>query len=242
MKDTLFSHDTHKQFEFDERVVSVFDDMIERSIPHYREVLELIVDFCILNLNLESSSIVYDLGSSTGSTLLALSHRLNELNMPPMRLIGIDNSIAMVQKATLKAKAYEAEIEFVCDDLLQARLLPSRVVIANYILQFIRPMQRLTLLSKIYESLESGGVLFLGEKMISHDRVLDRQMIERYLRYKREQGYTQGEISKKREALENVLVPFSLDENIKMLRDVGFSGIEVIFKWVNFGTFMARKD
>ncbi|TLD82168.1 carboxy-S-adenosyl-L-methionine synthase CmoA [Helicobacter sp. MIT 05-5293] len=270
MKDRIFTQDVSKQFEFDAQVASVFDDMLERSIPHYKEVLGLIVDFCSYNLqtphresqhldvtesaeshtnnsqtsqdsqSLDSSNspLIYDLGSSTGTTLLALSQTL------PLhtRFIGIDNSQAMVDKASLKAQAYEAKIDFVCADLLEYNFLPSQVVIANYILQFIRPMQRAALLQKIYHSLRNGGILIISEKMISHHRILDHQMIERYLRYKSEQGgYSQTEISKKREALENVLVPFSLEENMALLKQTGFEGIEVLFKWVNFGTIIAKK-
>nr|WP_317404211.1 carboxy-S-adenosyl-L-methionine synthase CmoA [uncultured Helicobacter sp.] len=254
MKDKIFTQDIGKQFEFDAQVASVFDDMLERSIPHYKEVLGLIVDFCMLNLNEKAhhtlsqespstqSPLIYDLGSSTGSTLLALYHAMcKESENIQAHLVGIDNSQAMIEKAKLKAKAYGAKIEFKCADLLRYDFDSSRIVLANYILQFIRPMQRQALLQKIYNSLESGGVLIVSEKMTSHHRILDRQMIERYLRYKREQGYTQYEISKKREALENVLIPFSLEENMALLKNVGFSGIEVLFKWVNFGSIIAVK-
>lgn len=240
MKDKIFTQDIGKQFEFDEQVASVFDDMLERSIPHYKEVLGLIVDFCsyaLESLPSQSNPLVYDLGSSTGTTLLALFQALPSHT----HFIGIDNSQAMIDKALLKAQAYGANIDFICADLLQYDFLHSDIIIANYILQFIRPMQRTTLLQKIYHSLREGGIFILSEKMTSHHRILDRQMIERYMRYKQEQGYTKTEISKKREALENVLVPFSLEENIAMLKDIGFSGIEVLFKWVNFGTLIAKK-
>ncbi|AWK61779.1 carboxy-S-adenosyl-L-methionine synthase CmoA [Helicobacter cinaedi] len=248
MKDKLFTQNTHKQFEFDAQVASVFDDMLERSIPHYREVLDLIVDFCMLNLsdgiqNVNTQSpLIYDLGSSTGSTLLALYHAIyKENNNMNAKFVGIDNSQAMIEKARLKAQAYGAKISFEYADLLEYDFLPSRIILANYILQFIRPMQRQNLLQKIYDSLESGGILIVSEKMTSHHRILDRQMIERYLRYKIEQGYTQYEINKKREALENVLIPFSLEENMALLKNVGFSGAEVLFKWVNFGSIIAVK-
>lgn len=258
-KDQIFTQDIGKQFEFDAQVASVFDDMLERSIPHYKESLNLIIDFCMLNIESKLKTLIdseapqsypilyepliYDLGSSTGSTLLALHQALESIQSPSFQphLVGIDNSIAMIEKASLKAKAYGAKIEFLCADLLAYEFEPCRIVIANYILQFIRPMQRLALLQKIYNALDSGGMLILSEKMTSHHRILDRQMIERHLRYKKEQGYTQSEISKKRESLENVLVPFSLAENITMLENAGFSGIEVLFKWVNFGTLIAYK-
>lgn len=239
MKDRIFKQDIGKQFEFDAQVASVFDDMLERSIPHYKEVLGLIVDFCSYALESSKSAnpLVYDLGSSTGTTLLALSQALP----PHTQFIGVDSSQAMVNKASLKAQAYDAKVDFVCADLLEYDFLHSDIVIANYSLQFIRPMQRPALLQKIYNTLSDDGILIVSEKMTSPHRILDRQMIERYVRYKKEQGYTKSEISKKREALENVLVPFSLEENIAMLREIGFSGIEVLFKWVNFGTLIAKK-
>lgn len=269
-KDKIFTQDIGKQFEFDAQVASVFDDMLERSIPYYKESLNLVIDFCTLNIETKLKDLIdsgdshsspilykpliYDLGSSTGSTLLALYQAFQFPHHTPLctlakphtlsfqpHLIGIDNSMAMIEKASMKAQAYEAQIEFLCADLLQYEFLPCRIVIANYILQFIRPMQRISLLQRIYNALDSGGMLILSEKMTSHHRILDRQMIERHLRYKKEQGYTQSEISKKRESLENVLVPFSLAENITMLENVGFSGIEVLFKWVNFGTLIAYK-
>ncbi|WP_300447972.1 carboxy-S-adenosyl-L-methionine synthase CmoA [uncultured Helicobacter sp.] len=236
MKDRIFTKDIGKQFEFDTQVASVFDDMLERSIPHYKEVLGLIVDFCAMNLKTENA-LIYDLGSSTGTTLLALYQALPSST----HFIGIDNSQAMIDKATLKAKAYGANITFLCEDVFSYQFSPSHIIIANYILQFIRPIQRQALLQKIYDSLADDGVLMISEKMSSPHRILDKQMIERYMRYKMEQGYTQSEISKKREALENVLIPFSLAENITMLKNVGFSGVEVLFKWVNFGTLIAKK-
>lgn len=243
MRDEIFMQDIGKQFEFDEQVASVFDDMLERSVPHYKEVVGLIVDFCKMNIcdnaSVQSSqkALIYDLGSSTGTTLLALWQAMSGY----AEFIGIDNSRAMIDRANLKAKAYGAEITFIHKDILAYEFLPCSCVIASYILQFIRPMQRQALLQNIYNALNVGGVFFLSEKMTSHHRILDRQMIERYLRYKMQQGYTQGEISKKREALENVLVPFSLEENINLLKNVGFVGVEVLFKWVNFGTIIAKK-
>lgn len=244
MKDSVFSQEPHKQFEFDERIASVFDDMLERSVPHYKETISLISDFCVYNMALLESSldssdtkpIIYDLGSSTGTMLLSLSQVL-----PHTRLIGIDSAKAMIDKSTLKAKAYSVDIDFIHTDVLTHDFLHSHIIIANYILQFIRPMQRPSLLAKIYNALIDNGVFIMSEKMISHDKVLDKQMIEHYLRYKMAQGYSKNEISKKREALENVLVPFSMDENIAMLKNVGFKSVEILYKWVNFATIIARK-
>lgn len=271
-KDNLFSHkkiSKKAKFCFDERVASVFDDMLERSIPYYKDNLALCVDFITQyiaqyttqnlaqkqlkntsqNLSQKHSQTknqtnarIYDIGCSTGNTLLELASRLKASGVKA-KLVGIDNSSAMIENATLKAKAYGVDICFVCADCNEVEYKKARCFIANYTLQFIRPPKRVAFLKKIYDAIESGGVLILSEKMTSPNAMLDAQMIEHYHRYKAKNGYTKTEISTKREALENVLVPYSLQENIALLCEAGFciNDIEVIFKWVNFGTIIAQK-
>lgn len=231
-KDTIFQSPSYKQFSFDEQVASVFDDMLERSIPYYKDTLKLCVDFLAQNAQ---EGRIYDIGCSTGNTLLALHNKVKGV------LVGIDSSLAMINKAQLKAKAYSADITFICADCMEIEFEQARGFIANYTLQFIRPPLRLKLLKKIYNALESCGVLIISEKMASTHPILDKQMINYYYAYKAGNGYTKNEITTKREALENVLVPYSLEENITLLKEAGFTQIEVLFKWVNFGTLIAIK-
>lgn len=237
MKDSLFSQKINKQFEFDESVASVFDDMLNRSIPFYDEQIKLIAHFA--SLLLKEGGRVYDLGSSTGNVLFALSSL-----SPKAECIGIDNSIAMIKKSQLKAQAYgdnAGRIRFEQADFLSYDFLPSKVVIANYTMQFVRPMQREKVINRIFDSLQEDGIFLMGEKMISSEKFLDRAMIEHYLAYKSSQGYSQMEIIQKREALENVLIPYTQEENFLMLRNVGFKQIEILFKWVNFALIIAKK-
>lgn len=231
-KDTLFQQPQSQKFAFDEKVANVFDDMLERSIPYYRDTQKLCVDFLA---HFASSGRIYDLGCSTGNMLLALRERISG------ELIGLDSSPAMVEKARAKASAYGAAIEFVCADIMDFAYERAQGAIANYTLQFIRPPLRLKLLARIHAALESSGVLLLSEKTISHSALLDSALISYYHRYKASNGYTKGEIATKREALENVLVPYSLEENLALLREAGFAHVEVLFKWANFATFIAVK-
>jgi tRNA (cmo5U34)-methyltransferase len=108
-------------------------------------------------------------------------------------------------------------------------------------LQFVRPIYRERLLKNIYDGLNSGGVLILVEKILAEDSLFNRDFIEYYYNYKRRNHYSEMEISQKREALENVLVPYKLSENITLLRDCGFAHCEVFFKWYNFAGLIAIK-
>ena len=157
-----------------------------------------------------------------------------------MMLKGIDNSEAMIERANRKIQAFGAHIEIAKDDILEYDYNQEDIVVANYTLQFIRPIQRLKLIQKIAKNLNKEGMFFFSEKVVFEDKRLDKEIIDIYYEYKKAQGYSEYEIAQKREALENVLIPFTIEENIKMCKDAGFKQVDSIFQWANFVTFMAR--
>jgi len=235
MNDKVFTKPIKKQFEFDEEVAAVFDDMLERSVPFYKESQKITQFFALKNLN--NGGVLYDLGCSTASLLLNI-HRGLDVNAT---LIGLDNSEAMLVQAKRKCEAYGAKIDVLNADILEYEYEEAEVFISNYTLQFIRPLVREELVKKIATSLKKEGIFIFSEKVISHHSKLNKDLIECYYDFKKEQGYSEYEIMQKREALENVLVPYSEDENIKMALNCGFSHCEVVFRWANFCTFIAIK-
>ena len=234
-KDEVFSKPISKQFEFDENVALVFDDMLNRSVPFYQEALDLTI-FYISEL-LDQGGTVLDLGCSTANTLINLEKRSGK----SFRLIGIDNSHAMIKQAQSKADAFGVAVELIESDFFEVDFPKTDAVIANYTLQFIRPRQREVLVKKIHDSLNPGGIFIFSEKVVAGDPKLDKLMIEKYYAYKKSKGYSEFEIAQKREALENVLVPYSEAENRQMILDNGFCHCETIFRWNNFATFIAKR-
>ena len=235
MKDNVFTQKIEKKFEFDEAVASVFDDMLSRSVPFYDEVQKLIISLIIAE-EAEGRKVL-DLGSSTAKFLLDLSSKMKT----DMQLKGIDNSEAMLDRARQKCQAFGANINLEYGDMLEYTYEQEDIVVANYTLQFIRPIERLGLIKKIYEGLNDEGQFIFSEKVVFKEKKLDKQMIDIYYAYKKEQGYSDYEIAQKREALENVLIPFTIEENIKMCKDAGFGSVETVFQWANFVTFVAKK-
>ncbi len=234
-KDKVFAKPIEKKFEFDQAVASVFDDMLSRSVPFYNEVRRLVIDLILAEK--KAGMKVLDLGSSTAKFLLDLHSKATL----PMQLKGIDNSPAMIERAKQKAEAFGAEIELELADMLTYHYANEDVIVANYTLQFIRPMQRIELVKKLYNGLNDEGVFIFSEKVVFEDKKLDKQMIDIYYDYKKQQGYSEYEIAQKREALENVLIPFTIEENIQMCKDAGFKEVVTIFQWANFVTFVAKK-
>jgi len=238
-RDDIFENEKLKaDFQFNDRVAEVFDDMLNRSVPNYQQVIGMAAQ--LLARFLKKGDSVYDLGCSTGTTLIELARRLTDLDLA---FTGVDNSAAMIAKAALKAEMYsKQQIKFVECDIREYEMEGAGAVILNYTLQFVRPMVRADFLKKVYRSLRPGGVLIVSEKIISHDPQLNRSFIDFYLDFKRTQGYSEIEITKKREALEHVLIPFSIEENRELLTQAGFASVETFFQWFNFVSLVAVKQ
>lgn len=237
--DRLYRVDSAPEdFAFNERVVEVFDDMLDRSIPFYQEVIKATAQ--LLAQHLQQGDTICDLGCSTGTALLEFARLLRDGRFC---FIGIDNSQAMIDKARLKAELYSQDksISYRHQDISQLDLPETGAFILNYTLQFIRPLQRQSLVKHLYENLRPGGLLVLSEKTICEDKRLNRRFIDSYHRFKLERGYSELEIARKREALENVLVPFSVEENRALLTNAGFETVSSFFQWFNFSSFVAIK-
>jgi tRNA (cmo5U34)-methyltransferase len=235
MKDEIFNRPITKQFEFDAEVAAVFDDMLQRSVPFYKEAVALTSRFAAHYTPTDGR--IYDLGCSTATQLLDLERHMRK----PATLIGIDNAQAMLAQARKKIDAFDSNVEVVEGDILNFDYERADVIISNYTLQFIRPLERDRLIQTIYNTLQPKGVFIFSEKVVTQDSTLNKELIECYYDFKKLQGYSAYEIMQKREALENVLVPYTMEENIAMLKKGGFKTVEVLFRWANFATFIAVK-
>jgi len=231
-----------EDFAFDERVAKVFDNMVSRSVPFYNEVQRIQSDL-IMDFLPEDSGVVCDLGCSTGTTIEYLTR--HQKCPDSTQFIGYDNSESMLDKARdkLTEQIAAGKVSLITADLSRLPKLPAcNAVILNWTLQFVRPIDREQLLTNIYEALKPGGIVLLSEKILVNDPVLNRLYIDHYLQFKISQsGYTDIENQRKREALENVLIPYRLDENYELLERAGFDRIGTYFQWFNFACMIAVK-
>ena len=238
-RDTLYNTTAPvEKFEFNEQVADVFDDMLDRSVPFYKQVIEMTAE--ILGHSLVAGDTVYDLGCSTGTTLLYLARMPDNSKF---NFIGVDNSEAMLDKALRKAQMFSMadRIVFRAQDITRIDFSGAGGVILNYTLQFIKPSVRLEFLRNIHGGLRNGGVLILSEKVTSEDKGFNDQFQDSYHQFKKKRGYSELEIAKKREALENVLIPLSSSKNKEMLLQAGFSRVETFFQWFNFVSYVASR-
>jgi tRNA (cmo5U34)-methyltransferase len=242
-KDHIFLNSEKRAgtFEFDAEVAEVFDDMLVRSIPFYTEQQTMIRGLC-KNLWVPGTK-VYDLGCSTATTLIGLGRELS----PSAALIGYDNSLPMLERArrNIEENHLQDRIDLRHGDLngrLQELSLENAgVVMMCWTLQFIRPLRRDSLIQWIYDALADEGILIVTEKILANSGHVNRFFIDLYYEFKKRRGYADAEIARKREALENVLVPYRLDENVELFHRNGFELVETFFQWFNFAGFLCVK-
>ena len=229
-----------KDFEFDEHVAEAFDDMVERSVPFYSEQQRMVREIGKA-LWIPGTSIV-DLGCSTATTAIGLG-----LDVPEAQIIGFDNSWPMIDRACEKVRetGLEDRISIRHGDLngklSDLEIKNASVATLCWTLQFVRPLNRDGLIRHIYESLSDNGALIVTEKVLTNNGHTNRFFIDFYYEGKRRRGYSDVEISRKREALENVMVPYRMDENIELFRRSGFEIVETFFQWYNFAGFLCVK-
>ncbi|MEE7626026.1 carboxy-S-adenosyl-L-methionine synthase CmoA [Methylobacter sp. Wu8] len=225
-------------FKFDETVAGVFPDMIKRSVPGYSAIISAIG--LLAGRFAREHSVCYDLGCSLGAATLSMRHQIEAENC---RIIAIDNSEAMVtrfQQALQKDQA-PISVDVQCRDIREVAIENASVVVLNFTLQFIPLEDRFCLLQKIYQGLLPGGILILSEKLKFDDDRQQELQTQMHHAFKKAQGYSDLEVSQKRTALENVLIPETFAQHQNRLRQVGFSSAEVWFQYFNFASIIALK-
>ncbi|PJG85826.1 carboxy-S-adenosyl-L-methionine synthase CmoA [Conservatibacter flavescens] len=239
-KDTLFAAPIEKlgDFTFDESVAEVFPDMIQRSIPGYSNIITAIG--MLAERFVTPNSRVYDLGCSRGAATLSARRHIQQ---PNVHIIGVDNSLPMVERCRQHIAAYHSEIpvDILCEDIRQIPIHNASMVILNFTLQFLPPEDRTALLNNIYQGLNPNGVLVLSEKYRFDEKPINDLLIDLHHQFKRANGYSELEVSQKRTALENVMRTDSIEGQKERLKNLGFSHVSMWFQCFNFGSMIAIK-
>ena len=238
--DTVYAahQDMIVDFEFDDNVARVFSDMVRRSVPAYSTVITMVG--LLAEQYSQVDSRCYDLGCSLGAVSLSMRNRIKTSGT---RIIAVDNSLAMIQRCreNIKYQVSDVPVQLLCANIEDVPIQNASVVVLNLTLQFVKVEQRGALVQKIYDGLLPGGVLLLTEKVIFSDQQEQNFQDQMHIAFKKANAYSDLEISQKRQALENVLVPETVEQHLQRLREAGFSQIHLWCQCFNFVSILARK-
>jgi len=237
MRDDIFKiTDDITNFNFDKKVVAVFDDMVRRSVPGYETMIQMI-GLMTRNYGQDNSN-YYDIGASTGAVTMAMA--LNNKNKG-VKFIAIDKSMEMVTQCNKNIVDKIGDIEVKCGDIKNICIENAAIVVLNLTLQFVDIKNRNSIIKKIYQGLKPNGVLIISEKIHSEDEKEQQLMTKMHMDFKRANGYNEIEIANKRQALENVLLTESSQKHLQRLQKCGFRKTINYFKCINFISFLSVK-
>ncbi len=241
-KDEIFVDKSGDEpFRFDASVAEVFPDMLRRSIPGYQASLEAIGSLAARYVR--DNTACYDLGCSLGAATLAMRQGIRASGC---RIVAVDNAPAMVERcseivATDRSAGHGIPVEVTLGDVLDTPIDNASMVVLNYTLQFISPERRDELIRRIANGIVGGGLLVLSEKVLDEDRHMEDLLFELHHEHKRRNDYSALEISRKRAALENVLIPETVAQHRERLLGAGFAHVAVWLRYFNFVSIIAIK-
>lgn len=238
--DRLFATERNPEdFRFDASVARVFPDMIRRSVPGYTTIIPMIE--VITEQYVQAGSNCYDLGCSLGASTLAMRHGIP---FADCTLTGVDNSDAMIERCEhyIALDDHPLPVQLRCEDILATPLENTSVTTLNFTLQFVPPGERARLLARIADATRPGGALILSEKIRFESPQEQDIQTRLHHEFKRANGYSDLEISQKRSAIEQVLIPESLEEHRHRLLEAGFGQVIVWYQCFNFVSMLAIKS
>ncbi|OCG02858.1 carboxy-S-adenosyl-L-methionine synthase CmoA [Gilliamella sp. wkB112] len=239
-KDQLFSTPIDKlgDWTFDEKVAEVFPDMVQRSVPGYSNIISMIG--MLAERFVQPNSMIYDLGCSLGAATLSIRRNITQDNC---QIIAVDNSLPMVNRCQKHIDAYKATtpVKVICEDICNIPMYNASMVVLNFTLQFLTTENRQQVLKNIYQALNPNGILVLSEKFSFSNTIINELLFNMHHDFKRANGYSELEISQKRNMLENVMLTDTIETHKQRLANAGFKHMDTWFQCFNFGSIIAIK-
>ena len=227
----LRARDKVGDFEFNDDVTQVFEDMVRRSVPGYDAVVEVIgVIASHIRREIGRPLRCFDLGCSRGAVSQSI---LTHLPDEPHQIDAVDSSSSMI--AAAREGLNDPRVRFHTKDVRELMFEQADLVVMNLLMQFLPPEERLELLVRIRSGLGLDGALILTEKI-----TVDQDFEAMHLEFKRSRGYSNLEIQQKRDALERVMKIDTIETHEARVREAGFTQVTVWFRLLNWVSFLAR--
>lgn len=233
MKDNIIQEN---KWQFDKDVAECFDDMLNRSIPNYKDMRYLTTRIGDRFVKPETN--IVDIGCSNGNMLLPFVKKYGSECGYTM----IDTSGPMVDIARERYSDWQDVANIIQGDITECELVKNISVCFSVLTMiFIPTEKRQGVINKIYHSLNNGGCFVMVEKVMGDYEDTDNIFVDEYYKIKGDNGYTQEQIQKKRESLSGVLVPLCDSWNCEMLKKAGFRMIDRYWRYLNFEGYLAIK-
>ena len=221
------------KWEFDNEVAACFDDMLQRSIPDYNTMRELVYN--IGKHYVQPDTVIMDIGCSNGNAALPFVKTFNN------NFVLCDVSESMLD---LCRRGFENYPNVIIENHDLRQGVPDcacSLILSILTVQFTPIEYRQKIINSIYDSLVDGGCFIFVEKLLGNSEDIDSVLVNEYYELKKENAYTEEQIASKRKSLEGVLVPITAKWNEDFLTTAGFKKIDCFWRYLNFTGWIAIK-
>jgi tRNA (cmo5U34)-methyltransferase len=225
-------------WQFDREVTAAFDDMLQRSIPQYNAMR--VATFEVGRRFVQPRTAIIDMGCSRGEALVPFVSNFGAAN----DYIGLEVSEPMIEAAREKFANHPHGDRVTIQSTDLRHEFPgvtSSVVLSVLTLQFTPIEYRQRILRRVFNSLAPGGAFILVEKVLGATSEIDDAFVDLFLAIKKQNGYSEAEIDRKRMSLEGVLVPVTARWNEDLLHEEGFRSVDCFWRHLNFAGWVAVK-
>ena len=225
-------------WQFDREVTAAFDDMLQRSIPQYNAMR--VATFEVGRRFVQPGTAIIDMGCSRGEALVPFVSNFGAAN----DYIGLEVSEPMIEAAREKFANHPHGDRVTIQSTDLRHEFPgvtSSVVLSVLTLQFTPIEYRQRILRRVFNSLAPGGAFILVEKVLGATSEIDDAFVDLFLAIKKQNGYSEAEIDRKRMSLEGVLVPVTARWNEDLLHEEGFRSVDCFWRHLNFAGWVAVK-
>lgn len=210
------------------------DAFFEKRIADYDEHMMTEIEgadefykFTASQLPKEAEAKILDLGCGTGLEL----EEYFSLN-PSACITGIDLSEAMLN--ALKAKLPDKNLNLICRSYFDVELEADyyNAVVSVESLHHFTAERKLSLYKKLFHSLKPNGYFVLTD-YFAESKELEKLYFELFEKLKQEQGIADNEFY-------HYDTPLTVEHEIAVLKEAGFSSVEILKRWEATYTIIAK--
>jgi tRNA (cmo5U34)-methyltransferase len=217
-----------------------YDDLAERSLPHYREGHDILMRILAAHAETKTGAPTraLDLGTGSGVTADAVLKAL-----PHVTLTAVDLFPEMIDDATHRLAHWGQRVRLVAGDntdFLRANSEKFDIVTAAFCIHHLDVAGKQDIFTRIYDALQPGGLFILLDLTTFADPILRanaHQDTESYMRSRVADANIQAEWLNH---WNNINKPDPADDQVAWLRRAGFQA-ETVCRWFEVALISARR-
>jgi tRNA (cmo5U34)-methyltransferase len=225
------------QGRFDKEVAALYSQRDPIWLPEFRQMFALVPE--LLKPHLKADSLILDVGAGTGNLTRTVLEAI-----PDVRCVLMDFSANMLSAVPLVLEPFAGRFETLVADFIDADygVTKYNAIISSFAIHHCRGKEEYgRLYHKFAGALKPGSIFVCCDVVAGADYTLSQLNEAGWRAFLKEQGLEAAEVER---ILSNYHVedsPLDLPSHLQLLKDAGFSTVDVVWKRSNFAVYAGIK-